>query len=94
MMKYVINKDKQTVMAFLEGTQMDAVKARIAELVKAEAALKDIQGKYTALEIKHKGTEAEPPHTCSLELLRTQEKAMARYLGILEKRIAIEQIPI
>ena len=29
-----------------------------------------------------------------LELLRTQEKAMARYLGILEKRIAIEQIPI
>ena len=42
----------------------------------------------------HKGTEAQPPHTCSLELLRAQEKAMARYLSILEKRVAIEQIPI
>lgn len=50
--------------------------------------------KYNNTIEAHKGTEAEPPHTCSLELLRAQEKAMARYLGILEKRVAIEQIPI
>ena len=50
--------------------------------------------KYNNTIEAHNGTEVEPPHTCSLEFLRTQEKAMARYLSILEKRIAIEQIPI
>ena len=58
-------------LGFSKDTQMDAVKARIAELVKAEAALKDIQGKYTALEIKHKGTEAEMANVKS-ELEKTQ----------------------
>ena len=50
--------------------------------------------KYNNAIEAHKDTEAEPPHTCPLEVLRAQEKAMARYLGILEKRVAIEQIPI
>ena len=34
MMKYVVNKEKQTVMAFLEGTQMDAVKMIAKELMR------------------------------------------------------------
>lgn len=40
----------------------------------------------------HLGTEAEPPHVCSLNLLRRQESAMARYLQLLEQRLAREQI--
>ena len=50
--------------------------------------------KYNNAIEAHQGTEAEPPHICPLKLLREQERAMARYLDILEKRIAIEQIPI
>ena len=50
--------------------------------------------KYNNAIEAHQGTEAEPPHICSLNCLRGQERAMARYLEILEKRIALEQIPI
>lgn len=52
-------------LGFSKDTQVDAVKARVSELVNAEAALKDIQNKFTALEIKAKGTEAELANTKS-----------------------------
>ena len=52
-------------LGFSKDTQVDAVKARIAELVNAETNLKDIQSKFTALEIKAKGTEAELANTKS-----------------------------
>lgn len=46
-------------LGFSKDAQMTAVSARIANLIKAETDLKDIQDKYTALEIKYKGKEAE-----------------------------------
>lgn len=46
-------------LGFAKDTQMNVVEARISELVNAEASLKEIQSKFTALEIKAKGTEAE-----------------------------------
>lgn len=42
-----------------KDTQAAAVKARIAELVKAEVALKETQGELTATKIKLEGKEAE-----------------------------------
>lgn len=57
--------EKQTIetisaqLGLSKNVQADAVQARIAELIKTEAALKDFQSKYTSLEIKHKGVEAE-----------------------------------
>lgn len=42
-----------------KDTQAAAVKARIAELIKAEAALKETQGELTATKIKLEGKEAE-----------------------------------
>lgn len=50
--------------------------------------------KYNNAIEAHQGTEAEPPHNCPLKLLRDQERAMLRYLTILEKRAAIEQVPL
>lgn len=52
-------------LGFSKDTQMDAINARIAELVSTEASLKDLQNKFTALEIKAKGTEAELANTKS-----------------------------
>lgn len=72
--KKMENQVLETISAqlgFSKDTQMDAVKARIAELVKAEASLKDIQSKHTALEIKYKGIETELGNTKS-ELDKTQ----------------------
>lgn len=46
-------------LGFSKDAQMTAVSARIAGLIKAETDLKEIQDKYTALEIKFKGKEAE-----------------------------------
>lgn len=46
-------------LGFSQDAQMTAVSARIANLIKAEADLKEVQDKYTALEIKYKGKEAE-----------------------------------
>ncbi len=58
-------------LGFSKDTQADAVKARITELVNTEASLKELQNKFTALEIKAKGTEAELANTKS-ELEQTQ----------------------
>lgn len=46
-------------LGFSKDAQMTAISARIANLIKAETDLKDIQAKYTALEIKYKGKETE-----------------------------------
>lgn len=46
-------------LGFSKDAQMNAVTARISDLIKAETDLKDIQDKYTALEIKFNGKEAE-----------------------------------
>lgn len=54
-----------TQLGFSKDTQTDAVKARITELVGAEASLKDVQSKFTAFEIKAKGIEAELANTKS-----------------------------
>lgn len=58
-------------LGFSQDAQVEAVKARITELVNLEASLKDLQGKFTALEIKAKGTEAELANTKN-ELEETQ----------------------
>lgn len=50
-------------LGFSADTQVDVVKARIAELVNAENSLKDCQNKFVALEIKAKGAEAELANT-------------------------------
>lgn len=72
--KTMENQVLETISAqlgFSKDTQADAVKARISELVNTEASLKDLQSKFTALEIKAKGTEAELANTKS-ELEQTQ----------------------
>jgi ATP-dependent protease ClpP protease subunit len=64
--KKMENQVLETISAqlgFSKDAQMDAVKARVTELIGMEASLKDIQSKYTALEIKAKGTEAELANT-------------------------------
>ncbi len=56
------NQNLETISALLglsTDVQMVGVQARINELIKAEGALKDIQSKYTELEIKFNGKEAE-----------------------------------
>lgn len=72
--KTMENQVLETISAqlgFSKDTQADAVKARITELVNTEASLKELQNKFTALEIKAKGTEAELANTKS-ELEQTQ----------------------
>lgn len=59
-----------------KDTQAAAVKARIAELIKAEAALKTTQGELTATKIKLEGKEAELANVTN-ELTETKASLQA-----------------
>lgn len=66
--KTMENQVLETISAqlgFSKDAQVDAVKARITELVSMEASLKELQSKFTTLEIQAKGTEAELANTKS-----------------------------
>lgn len=59
-----------------KDTQAEAVKARIAELINTEAALKETQGELTATKIKLEGKEAELANVNS-ELAETKASLQA-----------------
>lgn len=59
-----------------KNTQAAAVEARIAELIKAEATLKETQGELTATKIKLEGKEAELANVTS-ELTEAKESLQA-----------------
>lgn len=40
------------------------------------------------------GVGIAPEHDCPLSLLREQQKYMGMYLGVLEKRAIVEEIPL
>lgn len=72
-----------------KDTQAAAVKARIAELIKAEAALKEVKSELTATEIKLKGKETELANAQS-EL--TEAKASLQAYKDAEQKAREEEI--
>lgn len=89
MMKYVVNKDKQTVMAFLEGTQMDAVKMIAKKLMRTGVPV-DYYSNKLLMANKYSGTVTlRHGDTWNEEEGKrlAKEKCLANYHRGLEKRI-------
>lgn len=66
----------------------------IAEYIQAKIRYEKLKTFCNKIEAAQKTNTEAPKHSCPLEVLREQQKAMGYYLHILEIRAEIEKIDI
>lgn len=89
MMKYVINEEKKTVMAFLEGTRYDAVRMIAKELARTGIPV-DYYSDKLIMSNKYSGTVTlrhDDVWDVEVGKKHAKEKCLANYHRGLEKRI-------